>query len=601
LVQDSFMAVSASRRTVLGAALGGAAAAFVGTGGAHAAPSHGGSHGGPPTVTENDLTFTPGTTLRAGSPQRVGLAPDLIADMVPDAAQYLVTTPDNPDHPMYAGATVIAVKDGQIVQHAAVGKAVRYGVDGTTIVDLPADQQIDATTDTIWDLASMSKLFTATAVMQLIERGAVDLEAPVVTYLPDFASAGKSDILIRHCLTHTSGLIPDPDPSLWEGYDTYDERVAAIQATVPDAPPDTEYVYSDLNFMTLGLVVQAVSGQPLDEYVNEHIIQPLGLKDTMYNPPASLLPRIAAQEYEPWADRGMVWGSVHDENAWALNGVAGHAGVFSTSHDMAVFAQTYLNGGRYGSARILSEDTVRMMLHDYTVDQFPDDPHGLGWELALNWYMGAIGSPETFGHTGFTGTTIVVDPLAHQFVIFLSNRVHPSRDWSPSNNVARRAMVDDMGLATAVKPAVGGTAWFSRTDDADNTLTVPLAATGDASLSFDFWYDTEANYDTVTLATSPDGSTFTTLPFHLHGGPWDWQTTGTVTGYGGRRWLSGSADLPTGTTVVRWTYATDTNSEGRGVYLDAITVRDGHGVVFDSERSSDAARISVVGWQPASR
>ncbi|MGA8115395.1 MAG: serine hydrolase, partial [Actinocatenispora sp.] len=556
--------------------------------------------GGAPTVTPDELRFTPGTTLRPGHPRQVGLLTEKVEAMGPDLAKYLVTTPENPDYPMYAGATVVAAKDGVIVQLASVGRAVRYTLDGETVVELPEAEQIDARPDTIWDLASMSKLFTATSVAQLIERGLVDLAAPVVTYLPDFAANGKSDITVRNLLTHTSGLIPDPIPSLWGGtYSTREEKVAAILATKPSDPPDTKYVYSDLNFLTLGLIVEKISGQRLDEYVRQHITAPLGMHDTMYNPPAELKPRIAAYEYEPWAKRGLVWGEVHDENSWAMDGVAGHAGVFSTAHDLAIFAQTYLNGGRYGRVRILAEDTVRLMLHDYNGATFPSDTHGLGWELGLNWYMGAMSSPVTFGHTGYTGTSIVVDPLSHSFVVLLTNRVHPSRDWG-SNNVSRRAMTDDLGLAVPVRPAAGRSAWFSRTDNAANTLTVPLSwPTERARLSFQFWYDTENIFDTVTLASSPDGTTFTALPCSLHGGKYRWDSAGTFTGFGGRRWLTVEADLPEGTTAVRWTYEADTNSQGRGVYVDAVRVRAGHGTIFDSERRSDDARIVAEGWAPA--
>src|SRR5690606_32457911 len=133
----------------------------------------------------------------------------------------LEPTPENPDHPLYAGATAIAVKDGVIVAHESVGKALKYGLDGTTVVELPADQQVDAQLDTMWDVASMAKLFTTTAILQLMEQGRVDLEAPVVTYLPEFAPHGKDAILVRHLLTHVSGLLAGPVPSLWAGYDTY--------------------------------------------------------------------------------------------------------------------------------------------------------------------------------------------------------------------------------------------------------------------------------------------------------------------------------------------------------------------------------------------
>ncbi|BCJ36850.1 serine hydrolase [Actinocatenispora thailandica] len=587
-----------SRRSLLLGGAGGAAAIALGgtaslAPGAAAEAAPGGHRGGPPTATPADIRFSPGRTLRSGRPGQVGLVGDTVQAMPDHLARYLTTTPENPNHPMYAGAAVIAVKDGVIVQHAAVGDAVRYTLDGTTVVELPADQRIAATTDTIWDLASMSKLFTATSVLQLIEQGRVDLHAPVVTYLPAFASHGKSDITVRNLLTHTSGLIPDPVPSLWKGYQTIPERKAAILDTTPSAPPDTQYVYSDLNFLTLGLIVETISGQSLDEYVREHVTEPLGMHDTMYNPPAALRHRVAAEEYEPWAGRGLVWGQVHDENAWALGGVAGHAGVFSTTHDLAIFAQMYLNGGRYGRARILHEDTVRLMLHDYNGAQFPYDTHGLGWELGLNWYMGALGSPVTFGHTGYTGTSIVVDPLSHSFVILLTNRVHPSRDWG-SNNVSRRVAADDVGLALPVHATHH--AYYSRTDHSDSTLTLPVPD-GATTLRFRVWFDTEPLCDYLTLQASGNGTDFTGLSCQLAGGPWSWTAgDGSVDGYGGRRWLSGTAQVPAGTTALRWQYATDTNSQGRGVYVDDVTVLGRHGVLFDSRRSTDAARISLNGW-----
>lgn len=606
-----------SRRGVLVAAGLGAAATVVGVNPDRAAAAPGpdaeaeaprlhkpvvrteraGAADGPPTVTSADLTFTPHRTLYRGRPERVGLLPDKVADLGPDAARYLGTTPQNPDHPMYAGATVLAAKDGVIVAHTAVGDAVRYTLSGTTVTELPADRRVPARTDTIWDLASMSKLFTATATVQLIEQGRVDLTAPVVRYLPGFAANGKSDILIRHLLTHTSGLIPDPSPSLWQGYRTIPERVQAILTTKPATPPDTKYVYSDLNFLTLGLLVESVSGLTLDRYVHEHITGPLGMRDTCYNPPAALLPRIAATEYEPWANRGLVHGQVHDENAWAMGGVAGHAGVFSTAHDIAILAQTYLNGGRYAGARILSEDSVRLMLTDYNATRFPEDPHGLGWELDLHWYMGALSCPVTFGHTGFTGTTIVVDPVSQSFVVFLSNRVHPSRDWG-SNNIARRAMVDDLGLAMPVRPAVGRTEWFAgRVDATTSTLTAPLRRPAtDGTLEFKLWYDTEAGYDIAGVSSSTDGKTFTPLPFDLRTDGHHWQTNGTASGYSGRHWLAGSAALPAGTTSVRFSYQTDKEDQGRGVYVDGIRAHGAGGLLFDGESHADAARIVADGW-----
>ena len=177
------------------------------------------------------------------------------------------------------------------------------------------------------------------------------------------------------------------------------------------------------------------------------------MTDTMFNPPARLVDRIAATEAQPWAGRPMIRGEVHDENAWSLGGVAGHAGLFSTAHDLAVLARTLLNGGRYGHARILEADTVRAMLVNENAE-FPGDSHGLGFELDQRWYMDGLSTPVTFGHTGFTGTSVVIDPLSDSFVILLTNRVHPTRDWG-SNNPARRAVARDLARAIAVRPLEG--------------------------------------------------------------------------------------------------------------------------------------------------
>ena len=163
-----------------------------------------------------------------------------------------------------------------------------------------------------------------------------------------------------------------------------------------EAEPGTRYAYSDLNLITLGALVERLSGMPLDAFVKKHITDPLGMTDTMYNPPASLKPRIAATEYQPEIGRGLIWGEVHDENAWSLDGVAGHAGVFSTARDLAVFGHMFLQKGKYGDKRILKESTVELMAK-YHLPDFPGDDHGLGWELNQSWYMDALADAENHG------------------------------------------------------------------------------------------------------------------------------------------------------------------------------------------------------------
>jgi hypothetical protein len=374
-----------------------------------------------------------------------------------------------------------------------------------------------------------------------------------------------------------------------------EERLAAVLAVQPTAAPGGRYLYSDLDMITLGLLVEAVTGRPLDAVIADRITRPLRMRDTMFNPPASLRDRIAATEAEPWAGRPMLRGDVHDENAWSLGGVAGHAGLFSTAHDLAVLAQALLNGGRYGDARILRADTVRAMLTNENTE-FPGDSHGLGFELDQRWYMDALSSPVSFGHTGFTGTSLVVDPMSDAFVVLLTNRVHPTRDWG-SNNAARRAVAQDLARAVPVRPAQGQDAWYSGLgDDRTATLTLPVAPapTGEATVGFDLWYDTEEGSDVLTFETSTDGGeTWQPVPFSLGRGTGASATDGTVSGFGGRVWQHATAVLPApaGPRLLRWRYRTDALYQGRGVYVDQVAVRGPAG-----ERLHDPGTLHADGW-----
>jgi CubicO group peptidase (beta-lactamase class C family) len=544
----------------------------------------------PPTVTAADIRFTPGQTLHYGSAASAGLVPQDIDRIATDIATY---TQPSPTYPEYPGAVALAVHNGVIVAHDVTGYALKYADDKPT--ELPPGQWIPMRKDTMFDIASMTKLFTSIAAVQLIQAGRIGLDTPVASYIPQFAANGKGAITIRNLLTHTSGLPADPVPSLCD-YATNDERWAAVYAVKPTAPPDTTYLYSDMNMMTLGKVIETVTGRTLDQVVAQRITGPLGLRDTMFNPPASLQPRIAAEEYQPWTGRTIVWGTVHDENAYCVGGVSGHAGIFSTAHDLAVLAQTLLNGGSYGRARILSTPSTRLLFTDYN-QAFPGNSHGLGFELNQRFYMDALSSPVTAGHTGYTGTSIVIDPLSHSFVILLTNRVHPSRNWG-SNNPSRRAVARDLALSIPVRPKSGPIDWFAAPVDASNsTLTVPVSAAAGAHLSFDLWYDTESS-DVGRLEASPDGgTTWQPVPFSLRAGADRWPTDGSFSGFEGRQWLSASAEAPAGTTSLRWRYTTDALYQGRGVYVDAIRVTGPHGVLFDDRRPRDAASVVLSGWQ----
>jgi uncharacterized protein YbbC (DUF1343 family)/CubicO group peptidase (beta-lactamase class C family) len=289
------------------------------------------------------------------------------------------------------------------------------------------------TLDTIFDLASLTKVVaTTTAVMRLIEQGKVRLNDSVATFIPGFESYGKNGITIRHLLTHVSGLRPDVD--LAEPWQGYDKAIELARAEVPTSAPGERFVYSDINFFLLGEVVAHVSGMPLDQYVTREIFQPLGMGDTGFNPPAAKRSRIAPTER---CDTMAAWpcntpgapplrGVVHDPTARRMGGVAGHAGLFGTARDLSRFAQMILNEGRLGAARVLAPLTVAKMSSPATPPGM-SSVRGLGWDIDTSFSAnrGELFPIGSFGHTGFTGTSIWIDPTSRAYVIFLSSRLHP--------------------------------------------------------------------------------------------------------------------------------------------------------------------------------
>jgi len=283
----------------------------------------------------------------------------------------------------------------------------------------PAPEPISA--DTIYDAASLTKVVaTTTAVMQLVERGQLDLDAPVVRYLPAFAAHGKGTITVRQLLTHHSGLRPDIDlKPHWSGYAA---GVALACAEKPRSTPGSSFVYSDINFIILGELVRVVTGLRLDAYTAKEIFNPLGLSDTGFLPPVAKFPRIAPTEL---TDGVMLRGVVHDPTARAMEGVAGHAGLFTTAPDLARFCRMLLNGGQLDGVRILSAASVAEMTR---VQTDGSNRRSLGWDIDSS-FSGPRGrwfpAGASFGHTGFTGTSVWLDPGAQTFVLFLANRVHP--------------------------------------------------------------------------------------------------------------------------------------------------------------------------------
>ncbi|MGN6753125.1 MAG: serine hydrolase domain-containing protein [Intrasporangium sp.] len=374
-------------------------------------------------------------------PEEVALDPGPIRAAIEQIRSHEEPSADS--HPMYAGAVGLMGHQGHVVARAACGWALRWA-DATT--ELPREDWVPIREDTIFDLASVSKLFTSLAVVQLVEEGRLGLDTRVATVLPEFATAGKGAVTVRQLLTHTSGLtawLP-----LWSDHPDPASRIGAVMSQPLTAPPGTTYRYSDLNLITLGVLVEQLRGEALDVVVHDRITAPLGMRDAGYNP--SDASRTAATEYQLSPRRGMVRGVVHDENAWSLGGVAGHAGVFSTADDLAVLAQALLDGGTWRGQRILRRESVDLLVTNFT-PAFPGDDHGLGFELNQPRYMDALSGPRTAGHTGFTGTSIVIDFDSASFAILLTNRVHPSRDWG-SMDPARREWARGLALAIGLDP-----------------------------------------------------------------------------------------------------------------------------------------------------
>jgi len=280
------------------------------------------------------------------------------------------------------------------------------------------------TLDTVFDLASLTKpIATATSIHKLVEQGKLELDAPVAKYLPAFAANGKEKITVRHLLLHTSGLIPDNAIGDYAmGPEKAWENLLAIK---PVAGLDEKFQYSDVNFLILGKLIETVSGRPVNVFARDEFFVPLGMKDTGYLPSKELLPRIA-----PTEKRGETWitGFVHDPRAFALGGVAGHAGLFATADDLAIYAQTMLNGGEWEGTRVLSAESVARMTAPHEVPG--KNLRACGWDnrSSFSGNRGDLLSPKAFGHGGFTGTGIWIDPEQELFVIFLSSRLYPKGD-----------------------------------------------------------------------------------------------------------------------------------------------------------------------------
>ena len=345
----------------------------------------------------------------------------------------------------YPGATVVVGRKGYVVLERGFGR-LSWPVTSARVT---ADR-------TIYDLASLTKVVgTTTAIMILFDQGRLSLDAPVAAYLPAFSGGYKDSVTIGQLLTHRSGLPAGRD--LWRlASNPEDARRYVIDTPLQCKPGDC-FIYSDLGFDLLGMVVESVSGESLDVFLGEHVFQPLGMTQTGFRPADSVRTRVAPTEVNP--PRGYpLQGEVHDENAYTLGGVAGHAGLFSTATDLSIFAQMLLNGGTYDGVRLVSDTTVALFTKRAA------GTRALGWDTCDDeGSCGRFLSDRAYGHTGFTGTSIWIDPDRQMFVILLTNRVHAARARRPAKVIADvRADLADASAAAVM-------------DDPANTLVMPVS------------------------------------------------------------------------------------------------------------------------------
>jgi serine-type D-Ala-D-Ala carboxypeptidase len=356
------------------------------------------------------------SVLTPGSPEHVGMSSHRLEDAFARIERRVVGG-------LFPGATALVARQGKIVGLRAFGKKVR---DSNELV----------TTDTLFDLESMTKvLATSTAALILVQQGAIQLDDSVADYLPDFAANGKADISIRDMLRFSAGLpidnqfLDNPD----------DEAVWQLMAETPlEYEPGAQVLYSDLTYRLLGRLIEAVTGTDLNTFARARIWGPLGMHDTMFNPPAALIPRIAATGFSEI--RGyVVRGEVQDEQDFALGGIAGCDGVFSTVKDLAIFCQMVLNGGSYGGAHILNHQLARSMVQNQTpqvtaagtdlslIENLLFTPKGFGWELATSRFStaGMRFSAKSYGKIGGAGTFMWVDPARKIIGVLLTNHGLP--------------------------------------------------------------------------------------------------------------------------------------------------------------------------------
>lgn len=390
--------------------------------------------------------------VRPAEPPRRMSAVDTLTPAAPDAVGLDAALPLRLDSLVNAGLAGGA-SPGAVLAVGRYGRLVHLKGYGT--LDRP---RVSARPDarTLYDLASLTKVVaTTTAAMILEEQGRLDLSRPVHAYVPEFDAPDKAAITVRMLLTHTGGL--EAYAPLYEArYDSLRGRAAyldAINARPLRSPPGTKTVYSDWDMVLMQAVIERVVGQPLDAFVADRVFRPLGMRDTRFLPDtgdAALRARIAPTAVDSTRG-GLLRGVVHDGNAWALGGVSGHAGLFASARDLAVFAQMLLGGGTYRGVRIVGPQTLAR----WTARQLPNASRALGWDTpAAGSSAGRYMAPRAFGHTGFTGTSFWVDPERGLFVVLLMNRTRAAGEGGTRYTRLRREVADAVEQAVVDQPVV---------------------------------------------------------------------------------------------------------------------------------------------------
>lgn len=313
----------------------------------------------------------------------------------------------------FPGSVVLVSKDKNVIYEKAFGH-LTYD-----------DTSAAVTKNTIYDIASLTKVIaTTTAVMICYDKTLFSLDDPVTKYLPEFSQNGKEKVTIKNLLLHNSGL--PAFKRFYNNYSSADEVINVIYKTPLSYEPGSKTVYSDLGFITLAKIVEQVTGNSFDVFCNEEIFNLLQMNSTFFNPPDSLQYKIAPTEYDNYWRNKLVWGKVHDETSSLLNGVAGHAGLFSTAKDINNLLQLLLNDGTFNGHQMIKPETVKLFTTRYS----DKSTRALGWDTKSGEgsSVGVLFDITSFGHTGFTGTSVWVDPTRELFVLFLTNRVYPSRE-----------------------------------------------------------------------------------------------------------------------------------------------------------------------------